>query len=102
MSKFNLSATAKCAECGQWLSSSGESHDCIDGEKVEHLFKQVGGDETFIVESSTTDGAWRHLAQKVENPIPWAYYGRLRMSRSEPVEVSATYYQRTGEDLREL
>ena len=100
--KFNLSGTAMCAECGQWLSSSGEDHDCIDSDKVEHLFKQIGSDKTLIIESATPNGAWRHLAQQVDNPVPWAYYGRVRVNHSRPVEVSASYYQRTGQDLREL
>ena len=100
--KFNLSATAMCAECGQWLSSSSEEHDCIDAPKVEHLFKQIGGEETLIIESATPNGAWRHLAQGVDNPVPWAYYGRVDVNHEQPVQVSANYYQNTGQDLREL
>ena len=103
-SGFNLSATAMCQECGQWLSSSDEAHGCpaAGADEVEHVFREIGGDNEIIITAVSTDGAWRKLATTVDDPLPWAYFGPVRFNKTSPVEVSAAFYQRTGQDLREL
>lgn len=93
MAGFNLTSSALCPECNQYLSEQGASHDCIPWEKRTHVFRRIGSGETYTVEATSINAAWRHLAQETGDPLPWIHVSG---------DVSAAYYARTGQDLRDL
>lgn len=66
MSDFSFSATARCSECGAYLSSSSEECDHNGSEVNTHVFREIGqGRDSLVGVESTIRYKWYKLEDTV-------------------------------------
>jgi len=80
---FSFNATARCEQCGEYLSASDETCDHDGDEAYTFLFRRVAGDERVVEISATHSWRWHRLKREVGDD--WIAYQSL--GRKDVVET---------------